>query len=148
MKKAEKEPAAATKGKNSGSYSYQTQGMSLGMCFGAALGAAFGNMAGDMGIGMCFGVVIGMLLGMAYGRMKDQQMNEMVRTIKDIIEDASAEEEEAMVTIVLTDQEGKEEQIRMAKRLVNESGLEVGKQVTLAEDKEIKLLENNERPNP
>lgn len=129
--------------KDNENHKYQLMGMSIGMCIGVALGASFGSMAGDMAIGMCLGVAAGMMLGMAFGMFMDNRNSGETKVIRDILEDdfgceGRPEGEEAMVTLVLADKEGREESVRMADKLVYERKLAVGAKVIVAEDGTVK----------
>ena len=122
------------KKKSSGKYA--SMYMSIGMCIGIGLGMCLGKAVFDnISLGMCFGVALGLLPGCSYGISLDKKALNVV----DIIEDdfgceGIPEDAEAMVTVVVTDAEGKEQRIRMADKLCYERKIEKGDSVMLDRD--------------
>ncbi len=127
-----KEPV--DKKKSSGKYA--SMYMSIGMCIGIGLGMCLGKAVFDnISLGMCFGVALGLLPGCFYGILLDKKALNVV----DIIEDdfgceGIPEDAEAMVTVVVTDAEGKEQRIRMADKLCYERKIEKGDSVMFDRD--------------
>lgn len=128
------------KKKSSGKYA--SMYMSIGMCIGIGLGMCLGKAFFDnISLGMCFGVGLGLLLGYSYGASLDKKALNVV----DIIEDdfgceGVPEDAEAMVTVVVTDAEGKEQRIRMADKLCYERKIEKGDSVMLDKDGTLKQI--------
>ena len=127
-----KEPV--DKKKSSGKYA--SMYMSIGMCIGIGLGMCWGKAVFDnISLGVCFGVALGVWPGCFYGILLDKKALNVV----DIIEDdfgceGIPEDAEAMVTVVVTDAEGKEQRIRMADKLCYERKIEKGDSVMLDRD--------------
>ena len=122
---------------------YMPIGMSLGLCIGMCLGRfVYDNTS----LGMCMGIAIGMMLGMAYGASLDKK----ALTVTEIIEDdfgceGVPEDAEAMVTVVVTDCEGKEQRIRLSDSLEYERKIEAGDTVMLAKDGTLKQMESKKQ---
>lgn len=117
--------------------------MPIGMCLGMSIGMCLGRFIYDnMSLGMCMGIAIGMMLGMAYGASLDKK----ALTVTEIIEDdfgceGIPEDAQAMVTVVVTDFEGREQRIRMSDSLAYERKIEAGDTVMLAKDGTLKQME-------
>ena len=117
--------------------------MPIGMCLGMSIGMCLGRFIYDnMSLGMCMGIAIGMILGMAYGASLDKK----ALTVTEIIEDdfgceGIPEDAQAMVTVVVTDCEGREQRIRMSDSLAYERKIEAGDTVMLAKDGTLKQME-------
>ena len=101
-----------------------------------------GNVIFDnIGIGMCFGIGIGFLLGFSYGSSLDKKALNVVEIIEDDFGcEGVSEDAEAMVTVVVTDAEGKEQHIRMADKLCYERNIEKGDSVMLDKDGTLKQI--------
>lgn len=128
-KKTEKEPEEKKKptGKFASMY------MPIGMCIGIGLGTCLGGLIFDnIPIGMCFGIAIGLLLGYTYGASLDKKALNVVEIIEDDFGcEGVPEDAEAMVTVVVTDADGKEQRIAMADKLCYDRNIEVGDSVML-----------------
>ncbi len=117
--------------------------MPIGMCLGLSIGMCLGRFIYDnTSLGMCLGIAIGMMLGMAYGASLDKK----ALTVTEIIEDdfgceGISEDAEAMVTVVVSDCEGREQRIRMSDSLAYERKIEAGDTVMLAKDGTLKQME-------
>lgn len=118
------------------SYRYTALYMSLGMCFGMCVGAALGmGLYKNYIVGMIIGLAVGLILGLSYGSMLDKN----VLIVKDIIEDdfgceGIPDDEEPTVTVVLTDKNGKEQQLRIADKLCYDNEIKVGDKVLIEKD--------------
>ena len=116
--------------------------LSIGMCIGIGIGMCLGNAIFDnIGIGMCFGIGIGFLLGFSYGSSLDKKALNVVEIIEDDFGcEGVPEDAEATVTVVVTDDEGKEQRIRMADKLCYERNIEAGDSVMLDKDGTLKQI--------
>ncbi len=112
------------------------------MCIGIGIGICLGNVIFDsIGIGMCFGIGIGFLLGFSYGSSLDKKALNVVEIIEDDFGcEGISDDAEAMVTVVVTDAEGKEQHIRMADKLCYERNIEKGDSVMLDKDGTLKQI--------
>lgn len=116
--------------------------MAIGICLGCGIGMLFGNLIFDnISLGMCLGLSVGLALGTAYGASLDKK----ALTVVEIIEDdfgceGIPEDSEVLVTVVVTDPEGKEQRIRMADKLCYERNIEVGDFVMLDADGTLKQI--------
>ena len=134
-----KEPNEKKKSSNK----YASKWMPIGMCLGLSVGMCLGRFIYDnMSLGMCMGIAIGMMLGMAYGASLDKK----ALTVTEIIEDdfgceGIPEDAQAMVTVVVTDCESREQRIRMSDSLAYERKIEAGDTVMLAKDGTLKQME-------
>lgn len=110
--------------------------MPIGMCIGIGLGTCLGGLIFDnIPVGMCFGIAIGLLLGYTYGASLDKKALNVVEIIEDDFGcEGVPEDAEAMVTVVVTDAEGKEQRIAMADKLCYDRNIEVGDSVMLDKD--------------
>lgn len=117
--------------------------MPIGMCLGLSVGMCLGRFVYDnTSLGMCLGIAIGMMLGMAYGASLDKK----ALTVTEIIEDdfgceGIPEDAQAMVTVVVTCFEGREQRIRMSDSLAYERKIEAGETVMLDKDGTLKQME-------
>lgn len=137
-KKTEKKPEE--KKKPTGKYA--SMYMSIGMCIGIGIGMCLGKILFDsIPIGMSFGVSVGFLLGYTYGASLDKKALNVVEIIEDDFGcEGVPEDAEAMVTVVVTDAEGKEQRISMADKLCYERNIEVGDSVMLDNDGTLKQI--------
>ena len=121
---------------------YASMYMSIGMCLGIAIGMCLGNLIFDnISIGMCFGVSMGFLFGYTYGASLDKKALNVVEIIEDDFGcEGVPEDAEAMVTVVVTDAEGKEKRIRMPDKLCYERNIEPGDSVQLDSDGTLKQI--------
>lgn len=121
---------------------YASMYMLIGMCIGIGIGICLGNVIFDsIGIGMCFSIGIGFLLGFSYGSSLDKKALNVVEIIEDDFGcEGVSEDAEAMVTVVVTDAEGKEQHIRMADKLCYERNIEKGDSVMLDKDGTLKQI--------
>ena len=121
---------------------YASMYTSIGMCIGIGIGMCLGNFIFDnLAIGMCFGSGVGLSLGYAYGASLDKKALNVVEIIEDDFGcEGVSEDAEAMVTVVVTDAEGKEQHIRMADKLCYERNIEKGDSVVLDKDGTLKQI--------
>ena len=121
---------------------YASMYMSIGMCIGIGIGMLLGKIFFDsIGVGMCFGLGVGFSLGYSYGVSLDKKSLNVVEIIEDDFGcEGVPEDAEAMVTVVVTDAEGKEQRIRMADRLCYERNIETGDSVMLDKDGTLKHI--------
>lgn len=121
---------------------YASMYMSIGMCIGIGIGMLIGKIIFDsIGIGMCFGVSVGFLLGFSYGSALDKKSLRVVEIIEDDFGcEGISEDAEAMVTVVVTDADGKQQRIRMADRLCYERNIETDDSVMLDKDGTLKQI--------
>ncbi len=137
-KKSEKKPEENKKATGK----YASMYMSIGMCIGIGLGMCLGKILFDsIGIGMSFGVGIGFLLGYSYGASLDKKALNVVEIIEDDFGcEGIPDDAEAMVTVVVTDSEGKEQRIRMSDKLCYERNIEAGDSLMLDKDGTLKQI--------
>ncbi len=116
--------------------------MPIGMCIGIGIGTCLGGLIFDnIPVGMCFGIAIGLLLGYTYGASLDKKALNVVEIIEDDFGcEGVPEDAEAMVTVVVTDAEGKEQRISMADKLCYDRNIEVGDSVMLDKDGTLKQI--------
>lgn len=116
--------------------------MSIGLCIGIGIGMCLGQIIFDsIGIGMCFGVGIGSLLGYSYGASLDKKALNVIEIVEDDFGcEGVPEDAEAMVTVVATDANGKEQRIRMADKLCYERNIEVGDSVMFDKNGTLKQI--------
>ncbi len=116
--------------------------MSIGMCIGIGIGMCLGRILFDsIPIGMSFGVSVGFLFGYSYGASLDKKALNVVEIIEDDFGcEGVPENAEAMVTVVVTDAEGKEQRIAMADKLCYDRNIEVGDSVMLDKDGTLKQI--------
>lgn len=114
----------------------------IGMCLGCGIGMLFGKAVFDnISLGMC----LGMSVGMGLGAILSSNLYKKSMTVIEIIEDdfgceGIPEDAEAMVTVVVADAKGKEQQIRMADKLCYERNIKLGDSVTFDEDGNLKVV--------
>ncbi len=121
---------------------YASMYMSIGMCIGIGAGMCMGKALFDsIGIGMCFGIGVGLLLGYSYGSSLDKKALRVVEIIEDDFGcEGVPEDAEAMVTVVVTDIEGREHRIRMPDTLCYERDIDAGDSVMLDKDGTLKHI--------